>query len=249
MRLRMPPNDALLRPHLRRVMLELTTRCNLRCTYCAVSHPDYVSRDLAFDAREVANSVAWLRPHEVQISGHGETTIAAGWLDLARDLLELGYPLSITTNLAKRLRDEEVEVLARFASITVSCDSPDPETFAAIRRGGKLEKLDENLARIARAADPDPTKRPYIALNCVLSDRNVTQLPDLVDWAADRDLKCVSLTHLVSHEALIDEAPGHPTNVPGAWRYVDEARERARRRKLDFNVMGGLEDALRESHA
>lgn len=238
--------DSLLRPHLRRVMLELTTRCNLRCTYCAVSHPDYRPKDLSFDARAVASSVAWLRPHEVQISGHGETTIADGWLELARDLLELGYPLSITSNLAKRLRDDEVEALARFASITVSCDSPDPETFAAIRRGGRLEKVEENLARIARAADPDPRKRPYIALNCVLSDRNVTQLPDLVDWAADRDLECVSLTHLVSHEALIGEAPGHPTRVPGAAGYVERARERARARGLDFNVMGGLEEALRE---
>ncbi len=236
--------EKLLHARTRKVLIELTTRCNLRCVYCAVTHPDYVNRDLELDLGQIVDSVASLRPHEVQMSGHGESTIVKGWAQMARDLVERGCPLSITTNLAKRLNDDEVDVLSEFALITVSCDSADPEVFAELRHGGKLEKVEENLRRIFEACERHPERRPYVGINCVLSDKNVEGLPDLVAWAADRGCASVSLTHLVIHDALIENAPAHPGTVDGAAESVERSRRLAEERGIDFNVMGGLADAI-----
>jgi len=236
--------EKLLRARTSTVLIELTTRCNLRCVYCAVNHPDYEARDLGLDPVEIVRAVAALRPREVQISGHGESTIVAGWHELARELLALGCPLTITTNLARRLSDEEVQVLSEFDAITVSCDTADAETYALLRRGGRLERLVDNLRRLARACEEHPERRPYLAVNCVLTERSLGQIEGLVDWAADHGVACVSLTNLVVHPALASMSPGRPAGVAGARDAVERARARAHARGLDFNVMGGLREAL-----
>ena len=58
------------------------------------------------------SDVARLAPRELQLSGHGEPTARAGWTELARACVERGFPLAITTNLARRLTDAEAELLA-----------------------------------------------------------------------------------------------------------------------------------------
>lgn len=233
-------------PHPRSVLIEMTTRCNLRCTYCAVSHPAYVSHDLELDPVELIAQVERLGPHQIQLSGHGETTVLRKWTVLASSAIERGLPLSITTNLAKRLTEVEARLLSEFTHITVSCDTPDPETYAQLRRGGRLERIEENLEKLRRANARHPDRRPYLAINAVLSATTLGQLVDHVEWVAAHGAASLSLTHLVRHEALDDLAPDHAKSVPDAAATVEAAARRAKELGLDFNVMGGLAEALYE---
>ncbi len=233
-------------PHPRSVLIEMTTRCNLRCTYCAVSHPAYVSHDLELNPVELIAQVERLGPHQIQLSGHGETTVLRRWTKLASSAIERGLPLSITTNLAKRLTDVEARLLSEFTHITVSCDTPDPETYAQLRRGGRLERIEENLEKLRRANARHPERRPYLAVNAVLSATTLGQLVDHVEWAAAQGAASLSLTHLVRHEALDDLAPDHAKSIPDAAATVEAATRRAKELGLDFNVMGGLAEALYE---
>ena len=66
------------------IRLDLTTRCNLRCVYCAVSQADYQGFDMAPDIVEKAKqAIVDLARHNslvaVDVNGHGETTIVEGW--------------------------------------------------------------------------------------------------------------------------------------------------------------------------
>ena len=106
---------------LQQIRLDLTTRCNLRCVYCAVSQITYRGEDMPVElAHRATDHIAQIarnrnqRPHVVDVNGHGETTFMHGWVDVCNSLLDHNLSLSITTNLAKAYSQEELEVLAAF---------------------------------------------------------------------------------------------------------------------------------------
>ncbi len=231
----------------RRFLLELTSRCNLRCVYCAVSHPDYQGRDLELDPMGLIESLERLRPEEVQLSGHGETTILPGWCDLVRRMLERGVPVCLTTNLCKRFNDEEFEVLSRLRRITVSCDTADPEQYGALRRGGTFSRLERNLRRLTAQRNEFGTG-PGVVINCVLNAQTYQGLSRLVAWAAEQGVNGVATVDYIEYDhgaALVPESlDGIPVGEVAAR--VEEARALAGEMGLRFTTMGGLGEWLKE---
>lgn len=163
------------------VFIELTTRCNLRCTYCAVSQPTYRGIDLALDGFE--NFVAQMksrRVRHVNLNGHGESTIVGDWHSYADRLADEGFALSITTNLAKRLTDEEIATLSRFERILVSIDTVDAELLARLRRGSNLGRILDSIARILEVAS-EHGREPEIAVSCTVGDLSADGVGDLAE--------------------------------------------------------------------
>lgn len=162
------------------VYLELTSRCNLRCTYCAVSQPTYDGSDLPLERFD--GFLEEMRQRRVQIivmNGHGESSIVTGWEALADRLADAGFRLHITTNLAKRLTPAEISVLSRFEKIYISLDTVDPELCASLRRGARLDAIFDNLAAIRKHA-AERRRKPEIGVSVVVSDQSAPGLPALI---------------------------------------------------------------------
>lgn len=237
----------LLEPRLEQVMVELTTRCNLRCVYCAVSQPGYLHHDLELEPEDLARQVLALRPSEVQINGHGETTLIEGWHRVADVLIRRGIRLTLTTHFNKRLTDEEIELISRLWVLTISCDTADPALYAELRRGGRLERLQENLRRVREACARRRGRKPYVSLNCTLTHRNVATLPGLVHFAKAEGADAVSVTNLLEYPELPNaDRARHPAEVDpaGALAALDAAAAAGRETGIEFNVMPGLRESL-----
>jgi MoaA/NifB/PqqE/SkfB family radical SAM enzyme len=231
----------------REVLLELTSRCSLRCIYCAVSQPDYVGRDLEMGQQEIIDQLVALAPSEFQINGHGETSIVEGWDELALGLMRRGLSLTMTSHLNKPMSDKEIDVFARLQRITVSCDTGDPETYQRLRRGGRLERVANNITRILGACRREGIPGPYIAINCTTTHLNVNGIPELVAWAADLGVSGVALTNLTEYPPIPGcERPLHPTKVDPvrALDAVRRGRLVAQERGIDYETMGDLEESL-----
>jgi MoaA/NifB/PqqE/SkfB family radical SAM enzyme len=242
-----PQEDHLLEPGLRYLMLELTSRCNLRCVYCAVSQPDFHGLDITLGFERLRAELSSEGPIEIQMNGHGETTIVRNWEVLARELIEDGHRLSLTSNLAIPLREEELAVIRNMQRVTVSLDTCDPELLARLRRGSRLEKIQANLQRIRAVPGA-----PYVAINCTFTDQVMEGLPALVEWAAAHDLQCVALTNLVEYPQIDpDMSVRHPAEVDPqrALELLRRARTRAAELGLDFHAMDGLQELLVEASA
>ena len=90
----------------------------------------------------------------VHVNGHGETTFLSNWTEPCRVLLNHNLPLMLTTNLAKRFSDEELQTLARMHIIAVSIDTNNRMMMRRLRRKVDLDRIVSNIEQILEDGAP-----------------------------------------------------------------------------------------------
>lgn len=245
------PDQLLSVPFIHNVILSITTRCNLRCTYCGVSQPQYEGRDL-----DLAHFDDWAADFKkngvrlININGHGETTMIPGWEDCARKLLDAGFMVSITSNFAKEFSEAEVEVFSRMSHILVSIDTVDRKLFREIRRHGDVRGLLFNMQRIKAAAIEAGRTPPTMIWNCVVSDAVVFGLKR---WASVGMASGVQKFVLSNLTKMPDVPDGmnvyHPLDMPfddmlRARAAITEARDFILAAGCEFEMQSGLLDSM-----
>lgn len=199
---------------LRELFIELTSDCNLRCRYCALNLPGYVAHDMApRHVDQVLEFVAREKIPVVSVNVHGETTLVKGWMEICRRLRDTGAQLNIISNFARYFSDEEIHALAGFAGIRISIDSIDRDLLREIRHSVDLRIVLHNLVRLRAAALRRYGKIPLLGINCVVSQRNVMGLSDLVAFAAANGFNDLTLHDLAEITALPEDRPHHISSL------------------------------------
>lgn len=188
--------------------LELTSRCNLRCVYCAMSQPAYKGMDMDL-ARLPAllDEMKLRRPAEILANGHGETTLLPGWERHCLSLKASGARLRMITNFARPLRAEEAAAFARFDGLEVSVDTADPALLRRLRRGDDLRSILSNMLAVRRAAEAIGLPGPAFTWSCVVSDKNAALIPDLARLAVRAGVVCLNFCNLTQYP----DVPGAET--------------------------------------
>ena len=168
--------------------LSVTDRCDLRCTYCMPRAHDLPAARGNARPRRARPAGGGVHPQgRAQApadrgraagaqgrDGAGRRAVAASWRSGALD------ELTLTTN-GTRLAEHAAD-LARCGvrRINVSLDSLDPETYARITRGGRLDQVIAGIdAAIAAGLE--------VKINAVaLRDDNLDDLVGLAEWAHAR---------------------------------------------------------------
>lgn len=135
-----PMSDQYGRVH-RDLRLSITDRCNLRCVYCMPEEMGFLPHRelLTFDEIvRIARIAHDMGIKSLRLTG-GEPLVRKGVADLVAQLAEIGFEdLSLTTNGTELTRLAPALADAGLDRVNVSCDSLQPERYAAIRRRGKL---------------------------------------------------------------------------------------------------------------
>ncbi|MDL2216665.1 radical SAM protein, partial [Desulfovibrio sp. OttesenSCG-928-M14] len=170
--------------------ISFTNRCNLRCVYCIQStqaaHNPYFTLD--FPAQYAAKTLDFFVStgiRRVRTCVEGEATLYSRWYEVFSSFKD-AHPdiaLYMTTNLARRYTDSEIDLLARYQALDVSCDTLDPVLFAKLRRGGKLALLLDNINMVQARAKELGITGPLISLHAVVSDLTWPGIEKLVDYA------------------------------------------------------------------
>ena len=104
-------------------MVEITSKCNLRCRYCSKSQAgdsnepgrDQEMEDLVLN--EVAKIIMKEKPPEIQLSGTGETTFRKDWIQAVKPLIRAArqanpeVKINMISNFARPLAREEFEAM------------------------------------------------------------------------------------------------------------------------------------------
>ncbi len=167
--------------HLR---LSLTDHCNLACRYCVSEDAPPPSQMI--DTEFAFQVVRWLsRDHGIRnlrLTG-GEPLLFPGLAPLIERFgtLESLHEMSLTTNAQALAQHALALRSAGLSRVNVSLDTLDPERFAYITRGGRL---DRTLAGIEAAVDSGLTP---VKINVVAQrGLNHDELPEIAHWGLSR---------------------------------------------------------------
>ncbi len=233
-----PAEDLLASPTTDTVFLELTSRCNLRCTYCAVSQPTYHGIDLPLKGFD--NFLEQMRARGVRtvvMNGHGESTIIKEWEVYADRLADAGFRLHMTTNLAKRLKPSEIATLSRFERILVSIDTIDPVLLAKLRRGASLDTILANIDAMQEFAAAR-RRNPEIFISCTVGDLSAPGILDLVEACLGRRIRLFRFGDLAEYTPIEEVTwMRHVSHLPA--EALDIVRTRFRTALARIEAEGG----------
>jgi MoaA/NifB/PqqE/SkfB family radical SAM enzyme len=199
------------------IRFDLSTRCNLRCVYCAVSLPEYIGTDMPTNmALRTVNAIAGLMrynpPHPININGHGETMFMREWVTICERLLCRNIPVRITTNLSKRYSYIEIDTLARMRTIGVSIDTSDAELLRRLRRKVDVNRIVATIVDIRAAAQRLGCPGPDFHFGCGLFDKTAVGAEDFARFIISLNVRSVYFWNLDVHDSNFPGVP--PADKP-----------------------------------
>lgn len=196
-------DEDLLTDHVDIVLFAITTNCNLRCTYCALSLPWYVGQDFDFSRIEkLVQEMVSARVAAVQISGHGETTIIPNWEAYCKYFQDHGIAVWITSNFAIVYSEAEIDAFAKMGCITISIDTVDRELLKQVRRKVDLRTILYNMQRVRARSVGHYWCEPNFNWQCTLSDLVVPGLPEWVQMGLLNGVTTFTFGNLVEYKEL-----------------------------------------------
>lgn len=160
-----------------RVLMDLATKCNLRCPMCTVwgsgddSAIDSVSGSMDMAAsRRILDELAAAAPL-IQPNMYGEPLLAPNLRQRITDMKQRGMSIAMNTNgltlsdsLAQFFVDQKID------SVMFSIDAVTKETLKKIRGIDKLEKLENAVLRMLRIRGE--LAQPRIGVSFTIQDNN-----------------------------------------------------------------------------
>lgn len=210
---------------MRKLRVQLTDACNLRCFYCMPDNPRFLSASALMSPSELESVVRALVPFglsEIRLTG-GEPTSRREFLEICKRLSPLASErLGMTTNglFPTRLLDSLWEH-TRLRHLNFSLDSLQESRFKTITRYGDVNKVIHNI-RVAR------DRGFTVKINCILfRDINVDEVMDFVSFSEKEQIEVRFLEymavgprhedfrrHFISARAIQEDIRGRRTLTP-----------------------------------
>jgi MoaA/NifB/PqqE/SkfB family radical SAM enzyme len=192
---------------LRRVYIELTNACNLKCRTCMRnSWVVETGRMSPATFERVLSDVQALQPHpELFFGGYGEALAHPDCLDWIAETKARGIKVSLITNgtllteeAAARLIDLQLDML------WVSLDGASPQSYLDVRLKDALPEILDNLRRlrrmlIQRLGDASWAARPRLGIAFVAMQRNLSDLLPVIEVGIRLGALEFSISNLLVH--------------------------------------------------
>ncbi|MGQ9695479.1 MAG: tungsten cofactor oxidoreductase radical SAM maturase [Thermodesulfobacteriota bacterium] len=230
-------------PNVRKIYLEPTTGCNLKCRTCIRQVWEDTETQMANSTFQkfVSNLTDLPQLERVIFTGFGEPLAHPGIIDMIAAIRSRGLDVTIGSNgllLDKKMCRHLIKL--KVDRLIISVDGVRPETYAATR-GGSLAQLLNNIRHLNEMKAEMNSLLPALGIEFVALRSNVAELPDLVKLASQLASSRVLITNVLPYteemkaEILYSYEPQGPLSR-GSWPV-----------KADAWVMWGILDLPRMS--
>ena len=202
------------------LLIETTTRCNLRCKQCAHVINKYDFADMSL---ETFYALRPLFPHAKQVAlyGHGETFLYQHFFEMLKELKQHNLAVYVTTNgtlITQEVAEQLVEL--ELDKLAFSLDAATPELFNEIRRGADFDKVLHNIRTLnALKKKAGRDDKPILSIMYCAMQSNIQELPKLVRLADE-----LNMTHGVAVMNIYEYgiSGGIPGRTSGTGRGVNQ---------------------------
>ena len=188
------------KPPLSKLYIEPTTLCNLQCRTCIRNSWDEpigsmdmtVYRKLLSDLKDVKTLST------IAFWGIGEPLAHPEIVNMVALAHEMGLKTEIITNghlLCREMAKGFIQ--AGLDTLVVSVDGTTPSSYEAIRLGGNLLCVEDNIREMNMLRAKTSRKNPDVGLEFVIMKSNIDQLPDLAQRAHSMEASFIMLTNLL----------------------------------------------------
>lgn len=202
-------DPALLLARARGLMVEYTSRCNLRCRYCSKSNPgdDQIpGRDEDMAPQTIDQVLAMIAAQpmsELMLAGTGESTFHKDWLTDIPRLIAAGKAANpqcyvhMNSNFALKYGDAEFAVLAQLDGIVVSIDTADRELTRSIRAKSDLGLIVYNILALKAWCAARGQRAPKIMVNATYYAQAARRIHELVRMMALLPIEHLAISDMV----------------------------------------------------
>lgn len=223
------------------LQLEVTSRCQLKCTFCpnGVLGDNWVRGDFPWELYRDRLAPYFSAVEWVYLQGWGEPLLHPHLWDMFRLAREKARRVGFTSNGVLLTGSNARRLVAEGGDlIDISFSGHTPGTHEALRRGSKLDRLIRNVEGLAGIKAQARADRPTIVLSYLLTRLSIYELPDFIDTAANigaNEVVAINLdyTPFQTQNDLRIFSNG-ATPVPEYEALLQEAAERARQKGLVF---------------
>ncbi len=176
-------------PH--HVMLEVTTKCNLKCRMCRRSKKTsgFLDSDMPFALFSSIMDNLGYPTRQICISGFGEPLLNPHIFSMIEYASKKGVEVSMTDNFT--LVDDKISLSLINSGLNylyASFDSVSKVEFEKIRNGANFDRVVENIKSFVETRHRVKTKNPKIIFKSTISEETYSEIPKLVKLAEELGL-------------------------------------------------------------
>lgn len=173
---------------LNRVVIDVTSKCNLSCAMCNRPDNDF-DMPLELFGKIALETFPFTR--SVWLSCGYEAFMARDFLAMAGYLKSAPDSLIITNGTLLNERNIRALIDSGLTRMVISFDGARKETFERIRKGSQFERVIANIGLLNRLKDALGSATPELLLTVTLMKSNLGEFADIVRQAAGLGIRTV----------------------------------------------------------
>ena len=195
-------------PDIKKVYIEITTQCNLSCTFCVRNVWKEPLKDMELKTfRKIISSLRELPELEmVSLGGYGEPLYHKNFFEMVKMLKNLGVGVEAITNgvLLDRKKAKEL-VESGLDNLTISIDSVRSEKYKGIR-GIDLHFVLDNIKVLNSIRKKRESSTPRLGIEFVAMRSNLEDLVEFGETIKSLGISTVLISNLLPYnEKLKDQ--------------------------------------------
>ena len=180
------PNFAVLLAKDTSMIIEVTSRCNLKCLCCPVGNGKIESENMSLEYFKQIVDMLPKRVKNLTYSHRGDPTMNPELSKMIRYAYDNGIRSDVFTN--GLILDQHIDELVHSGiyQIRIDLDGANEDSYMAYRKGSDFHRVKENIRKLVEARECSSTGFPkIIGLLCVVTSFNEHEIEDIQNQAKD----------------------------------------------------------------